>query len=137
MPESVGVVGRWLRRLIGPLPRASTAPLVVFDLDYANGRLFMVLTNTGTEPALDVSVAFDKPLPGLCGTKDFATLPLFSRLPVLRPGREVRLFFDAGPSIGAIGRFSAAVKWSLACGDARSATYVHDTAIYKHWPDAQ
>jgi hypothetical protein len=84
---------------------------VVFDLDYEDGRLFFVLTNTGSEPALEVDVEFDRPLRGLGGTREFADLPVFSCLPVLRPGKEIRLFFDAGPTISLVGRFTATTQW--------------------------
>lgn len=136
MTEPLGVMKRLLHRLLGQSPQTSAAPLIVLDLDYSQGRLFMILANTGTEAALDITVTFDKPLTGLGGTRDFSSLPLFSGLPVLRPGREIRLFFEAGPSIGSIGRFTARTHWSSVTGAEQVAEYVHDTAIYRAWPEA-
>ncbi len=127
--------GRLIDRLFGRPSAARGGGLVVLDLDYEAGRLHIVLANSGSEPALNVSVDFDRPLMGLGGSEDFATLPVFSDLPVLRPGKAIRLFLDAGPSISAIGPFTATVRWQATSGASRRARYRHDTAIFRRWPE--
>lgn len=118
-----------------PARGRGTTSLVIFDLDYEAGRLFLVLTNTGQEPALSVRVDFDGPLRGLGGTHDFADLPIFAGLPVLRPGKVIRLFCEAGPAIGRIGRIGVTVHWSTVDGLGQSARYEHDVAVFRDWPE--
>ncbi len=132
MPE--GLFGRWCRRPEAPA-RSRAGPLVVFDLDYSDGVLHLVVANTGDEPAFDVRVAFDGPLPGLGGERDLARLPLFDGLPMLRPGKEIRLFCDAGAAVGRIGRIGATVHWRGNDGSSGRARYEHDTAVYGQWPE--
>jgi hypothetical protein len=141
----VGPVSRLLERLgvrpVGDPPSgadahaAGTRAFVVLDLDYAAGVLHLVLANTGAEAALDVSVTFDRPVVGLGGQLDFAKVPLFSGLSVLRPGREIRLLCEAGPAITGIGRFRATVRWSTPDGGRHRADFEHDTALYRLWPE--
>lgn len=130
------IVNRFFQRLFSPNSGGREQPsFVVFDLDYRNGRLFLILTNTGSEPALDVSVEFDRPLRGLGGTREFADLPIFRGLPVLRPGKEIRLFFDAGPAISSVGQFTATTRWSTPGGDCHATRFRHDTSVFRDWPE--
>ena len=128
-----GLLGRWCRRPKVPV-QERVGPLVVFDLDYVDGALFLVVANTGDETAFDVRVAFDDALPGLGGELDLAGLPVFSGLPLLRPGREIRLFCEAGAAVARIGRIVATVRWRTPAGVAGSGRYEHDTALFRQWP---
>ena len=115
---------------------------VVLDLEVADGRVHLVLANCGDAVATDISVKFSRPLRGLGNTLVISKLPLFKRLGVLRPGVELRVFWDAAHTIVA-GReaepFSAAVSWTEPLRVSRtrfSATYEHDPSIYRVWPES-
>lgn len=115
---------------------------VVLDLDVADGRMHLVLANCGDAVATDVRVKFSRRLRGLGDTVVISTLPLFKSLGVLRPEKELRVFWDAAHAIVS-GKeaepFSAIVSWSepQRPGRARfSATYLHDPSIYRWWPES-
>ena len=115
---------------------------VVLDLDVADGRVHLVLANCGDAVATDVSVKFSRKLRGLGATVVISDLPLFKQVGVLRPGRELRVLWDAAPVI-VRGKeaepFSATVSWSEPGRDSRarrSATYRHDPSIYRMWPES-
>lgn len=113
---------------------------VVLDLEVADGRAHLVLTNCGDAVATDVRVTFSRPLVGVGGSVVLSELPLFTKLGVLRPGILLRLFWDAAPALLA-GResqpFEATVTWTeagIARRVRRRATYRHDPAIFRVWP---
>jgi hypothetical protein len=63
-------------------------------------------------------VEFSRALIGIGGSLDVSGLPLFKRLGVLRPGRTLRVFWDAAPTLFAQDRqsspFVATVTWDEA-----------------------
>ena len=69
-------------------------PEVLLDVECLAGQLFLVLANVGCATAFDVKVEFKRPLWGVGGEVDVAGLRIFRRLPLLRPGKEVRVFVD-------------------------------------------
>lgn len=124
---------------LAPSPIHRTAQ-VVLDVEMRDGRAHLVLANCGDAVATEVRVTFSRPIAGVGGTVLLSDLPLFSRLGVLRPGQELRIFWDATPALLS-GReaepFEATVQW-LEPGTGRRArrraTYRHDPAIYRVWP---
>jgi hypothetical protein len=111
---------------------------VVLDVDVDGDRVHLVLVNCGTAAATDVRVEFSRPLKGLGGSLDLSALPLFTQLGVLRPGRTLRVFWDAAPSLlhdrDQSGPFTATVSWSERGRPRQHAQYRHDLSIYRRWP---
>lgn len=111
---------------------------VVLDVEVERGLVHLVLTNCGDAVATDVSVTFSHPLIGLGGTLEVSSLALFQRLGVLRPGRDLRVFWDTAPSLLAkkdqVAPFVASVSWTAPAGTRHRAEYHHDLSIYRVWP---
>lgn len=111
---------------------------VVLDVDVDDDRVHLVLANCGTAVATDIRVEFSRPLIGLGGSLDISALPVFAHLGVLRPGRTLRVFWDAAPSL-LHGReqaapFTATVSWHERSKSHERASYHHDLSIYRQWP---
>lgn len=113
---------------------------VVLDVEVECHRVHLVLANCGDAVATDVEVKFSRDLAGLGGSLKISALPVFTRLGVLRPGRALRIFWDAAPALLAqratISPFVATVSWSERSRPRQSADYHHDLSIYKDWPEA-
>lgn len=121
---------------MGEHPKA--APVVLLDLDYTDGAFEIVLVNIGTDAVFDVGVSFSRELVGIGGSKVISNLPLWKHLHVLRPAREIRVFFDSGPNVFRSGPhepFSATVAWHIFTGERRSATYKHHFETYRDLPE--
>lgn len=69
-------------------------PEVLLDVEFADERLYLVLANVGAATAFDVSVTFQRPLRGVGGEVVVSDLRIFRHLPLLRPGKEIRVFLD-------------------------------------------
>ena len=113
---------------------------VVLDVDVEHGQVHVVLVNCGDAVATDVSVEFSRELTGLDGGSTISTLPVFRRLGVLRPGRVLRIFWDAAPAL--LGKreelrpFTATVSWNERDRPRQRATYRHDLSVYREWPES-
>jgi hypothetical protein len=132
-----------------PKPPADTAPSavsghetrgaeVVLDVDVDDDRVHLVLANCGTAVATGVRVEFSRTLMGLGGSLDVSALPVFAHLGVLRPGKSLRIFWDAAPSLLQSGEqaslFTATVSWNERSRPRQHAQYQHDLSIYRRWP---
>jgi hypothetical protein len=120
----------------GPARRAE----VVLDLDVESGMAHLVLANCGDAVATNVRVEFSRTLTGVDGVV-VSALPVFKQLGVLRPGRTLRILWDAAPSLLArreeAAPFSATVSWSERLTRTRQrAEYHHDPSTYRHWPES-
>lgn len=113
---------------------------VVLDVDVEKDRVHLVLANCGDAVATDVEVKFSRALLGLGGSMRISALPIFNRLGVLRPGRVVRIFWDAAPSLlaqkGQVAPFVATVSWSERSRSRQQVDYHHDLSIYRQLPEA-
>ena len=113
---------------------------VVLDVDVEKDRVHLVLANCGDAVATDVQVKFSRALLGLGGSMRISDLPIFTKLGVLRPGRAVRIFWDAAPSLlaqrGQAAPFVATVSWGERSGARQQVDYRHDLSIYKQLPEA-
>ena len=111
---------------------------VVLDVDVEDHRVHLVLANYGDAVATDVQVKFSRVLSGLGGSLDVSGLPVFKRLGVLRPGRVLRIFWDAAPSLlsqrAQTAPFVATVTWSERLRPRQQAEYSHDLSVYKQLP---
>jgi hypothetical protein len=123
-----------------PVPPGSRSAEVVLDVDVDHDRVHLILANCGDAAAMDVQVEFSRPLVGIGGTLDVSALPVFKRLGVLRPGRVLRIFWDAAPTLitrrGHPSPFVATVSWSERRRPRQRAEYHHDLSIYEHWPES-
>lgn len=112
-------------------------PLVVLDVDYANGVFELVLVNIGADAARDISVGFTRKLLGAGGVI-VSDLPIFSRLRTLRPGKEIRVFVDSAVDLfrrRKTNAFGSVVKWKDAAGKDHRASYRHDLDAYRGLPE--
>ncbi len=119
-------------------PAGERSAEVVLDVEVENDRVHLVLANCGDAVATDVEVKFSRALVGLGGSIRISSLPIFAKLGVLRPGRAVRIFWDAAPSLlaqkGETAPFVATVSWSERSGSRQQVDYHHDLSIYKQLP---
>lgn len=109
-------------------------PEVILDVVFEDGLLFLALRNLGARPALAVSTEFGRPLQGLGGTKDVASLPLFRRLEFLAPGREVRTLLDTTTSWfrrRQPTKLTARIAYRDERGERYATTVKHDLAVYR------
>jgi hypothetical protein len=113
---------------------------VVLDVDVEGDRVHLVLANCGDAVATDVQVTFSRALVGLGGSLRVSDLPIFKTLGVLRPGRAVRIFWDAAPSLltqrGQAAPFVATVSWSERSRSRQKVEYHHDLSVYRELPQA-
>lgn len=113
---------------------------VVLDVELIDGGFYLVLVNIGDGVAHDVSVVFEPELIG-ADTMVVSALPLWKRLRMLRPDREMRVFFDTMHAVFARPRgqqqFRAVVKWKLAPRKVEGRTYQHDLGAFRGLPDVR
>ena len=123
------------RRLAAePAPARGRAAEVVLDVDVDGDRVHLVLANCGDALATDVTVEFSRPLGGP-GDAPVSDLPVFKRLGVLRPGRTLRVFWNAASALfGRDDPFVATVTWNERSRSRQRAEYRHDLSIYRRWP---
>lgn len=115
------------------LPEADD-PVVLLDTELDDGKLFLVLANPGRRTAFEVKVDFAGPLMGLGGEHDLTEKRLFRGLPLLRPGREIRIFVDGARQLFARDQetaFQARVSWRSRHGDPFAQTFRHDLALWE------
>ena len=75
-------------------PPGPSDPEVLLDVELVDEKLYLVLVNAGPVTAFDVVVEFQKPLIGVGGEVVISEMKLFRHLPMLRPGKELRVFID-------------------------------------------
>ena len=123
-----------------PSPAGVRSAEVVLDVDVVKDRVHLVLANCGDAVATDVQVTFSRALVGLGGSLRVSGLPVFTKLGVLRPGRVLRIFWDAAPSLlthkGQAAPFVATVSWSERSRPRQQVDYHHDLSIYRQLPEA-
>lgn len=123
-----------------PSPISARSAEVVLDVDVENDRVHLVLANCGDAVATDVQVKFSRTLVGLSGSLRVSSLPIFTKLGVLRPGRTVKVFWDAAPTLlaqkGQSEPFVATVSWSERSRSRQQVDYHHDLSVYRQLPAA-
>lgn len=122
--------------VVGPGHRSAE---VVLDVDVDQDRVHLVLTNCGDAVATEIRVEFSRALVGIGGALGVSDLPVFKRLGVLRPGRVLRVFWDAAHTLLAqrehSAPFVATVSWNEPFRPRQRAEYHHDLSIYRQWPE--
>jgi hypothetical protein len=107
---------------------------VILDVVFDRGLLFLVLANTGDEPAHAVRVKLDAAVSGAGGARRIDRLALFRKLEFLAPRKSIEVFLDRSDAYFARGeptRLTAAVTWRTSEGERRATTIVHDLEIYR------
>lgn len=121
-----------------PAPPVRSAE-VVLDIEVDRDCVHLVLENCGDAVATEIQVQFSQPLVGVGGSLGISDLPVFRRLGVLRPGRALRIFWDAAPTLvagrGEAAAFVATVSWNERSRPRQRVEYHHDLAIYRQWPE--
>lgn len=121
------------------LPDGFRAAEVVLDIEVERDRVHLILANCGDAVATEVRVEFSRELIGIGGSLAVSGLPVFRRLGVLRPGRALRVFWDAAPALFARRDhalpFVATVSWNERLRPHQRAEYHHDLSIYEQWPE--
>lgn len=69
-------------------------PEVLLDVTCEDGCLYLVLANDGAATAFGVTVTFKRPVMGAGGEVEVSAAGVWRRLPLLRQGREIRVFLD-------------------------------------------
>jgi hypothetical protein len=115
-------------------------PEVLLDVEHAHGCLYLVLVNVGPATAFDVRVNFAKPLLGAGGAVDVAALEVFRKLPLLRAGKEIRVFVDVARDL--LGRRGAKQVRAQVTYRSRERgrlgeTFVHDLRMWRDWPEVR
>ena len=107
---------------------------MLFDVEFAEGLLFLAVANRGKSPAVSVSFRFESPFTGLGGAQEMTRLPLFRRIEFLAPGREIRTLLDS--SAGYFARrqptkLAVEIRWRDEDGARYGRRIVHDLRIYR------
>jgi len=109
-------------------------PDVIVDFLFEDGMLFVAVQNIGSQPALQVHVAFDPPFKGLGGTTSIPELPLFRNIEFLAPSRSIRTLLDSSAAYFARQepqQITATASYLDRSGQKFSCTMHHDLAIYR------
>lgn len=112
---------------------------MVLDVELEDGALWLVLANDSQWPAFDVTAEFEAPLLGVGGEVDVADLEVFGGLPLLRPGRELRVFVDVALRFFAREEptsIRARVSWESRQGERFAQEFHHDLAVWKDFGES-
>jgi hypothetical protein len=109
-------------------------PDVIVDFVFEDGTLFVAVQNIGSQPAVQVHVAFDPPFKGLGGTTSIPELPLFRKIEFLAPSRSIRTLLDSSAAYFARQepeQITATASYTDRAGQKFSSTMRHDLSIYR------
>ena len=113
---------------------------VVLDVEFDDvGGVHLVLANCGDAVATQIQVRFSRRLDGRGEDPPVSGLPIFRRLGVLRPGRELRVLWDMTQALfpgqgNAPEPFTCTVSWVEQGGQHQQATYEHDLSVFVNLP---
>jgi len=119
-------------------PEASR-PEVIFDIEFADGLLFVSLRNIGARPAYSVKTHLSPPFKGLGGTQPFNELPIFAGIEFFAPGKQIRFLLDSAPAWFARGEpvaITAQLLYADDQGKAFQTVVKHNLEIYRSLPYA-
>lgn len=92
------------------------------------------MRNFGDRPAIAVACKFEQPFKGLGGSQDMTALPLFRRIELLAPGREIRTLLDSSAAYfkrREPTKLAATLSWRGEDGERFERHVVHDLRIYR------
>jgi hypothetical protein len=109
-------------------------PEVIFDIDFADGLLFISLRNIGSRPAYGVRTHLSPLLHGFGGTQVLNELPVFSGIEFFAPGKEIRFLIDSAAAWFARREpveIAAQLEYSDDRGNSYRTTVKHNLEIYR------
>jgi hypothetical protein len=112
-------------------------PDVIIEFLFDHGLFFISLRNIGDQPAVGVSVKFDKKIVGPDRQKDISSLSLFRNLEFLGPGREIVTFLDSSSSYfqrKQPTKIAARITYSDSEKRKYEVTINHDLEVYRELP---
>jgi len=116
----------------------SERPWVILDTECERGEVFLLLMNVGVEPAYDVHTQFDRELAGLDREHPVSKRKIFQKMPLMRPGREIAVFYQAARLLFSENkeplRFRATVTYRDVQGQAYREVFEHDLEVYRDLP---
>ena len=112
----------------------TSGPEVVLDVERRSGAFLLILANTGSSTAFEPRVRFEPAVKGLGGTVDLSELPIWSGLPMLRPGASIEVLLDTMAIPTAETRFVATVGFTDGTGTKFERAYRHDLHVYDDLP---
>ncbi len=116
------------------VPPGPGDPEVLLDVECAQGCLYLVLVNVGPVTAFKITVDFHEPLLGAGGDVDVAGFQIFRRLPLLRAGKEIRVFVDLARDLLARRQtklVKARVRYETRDGKYLGEFFAHDLGIWR------
>ena len=123
------------------MPEATRTAEVVLDVELDEaGAVHLVLANCGEAVATDIRVKFSRELRGIDEDTPVSGLPIFQRLGVLRPGREVRVLWQSAEVLLKAWEedeeepFTCTVSWAERGGRRQSGMYRHDLSVFQNLP---
>ena len=115
-------------------PATVSRPEVLVEFLFDRGVLSIAVRNVGNRAALKVSVAWDRKIVGLGGTREISRLAMFRNIEFLGPGREVATLVDSSHAYFERGeplQVSALVRYHDAEGTGYEQRIAHDLEIYR------
>jgi hypothetical protein len=109
-------------------------PDVIVDFVFDRGLFFIELSNIGDSPAFDITVAFDKNIRGVEGTKSVSSQSMFTSTAFMPPGKKITTFLDKSASYFLRGEptiVRTSVEFSDRDRQRHSNVITHNLGIYR------
>lgn len=120
-----------------PIKRTSD-PAIVVDLLWRDRCFYFVLANISDRSMRDIRVAFRRKVIGMGGAVDIASLPIWTTLGLMPPGKRIEVTIDRDAVFFANNR-SGPLAVSISYSDGDGATWraqvTHDFGSYRDFPD--
>ncbi len=122
-----------------PRPTRPSAELKVYlDLLLRDRVLLFVLENCGDEPATDVRVKFRRKIFGLGGDREISSLPIWSRLAFMPPGKVIEVPIDRAEVFFAkqgIKPVTVSISYTDGAGRSVNGRITHDFEAWRGLPE--
>ncbi|GEM_PF-1069275 len=112
-------------------------PILIADFVLREDLLFLLLANYSLQPALNVKVQFNQPLPGLPPIKDFTQLSIFTKLRYVAPLKEFEIVINKISTIlNELKKKEIEIRISFEDEQRNSfeQRILHDLSIYQDFP---
>jgi hypothetical protein len=119
------------------LVKYDKVPEIVFDFEYKDGLLFIILENIGYAPAYGLSVKFDKKVIGHLD-RQIDAMNVFTALAYMPPGKKFQIFVDSFKSYLAKEQpliVNISLRYSDKFHRSHSESIMHNLSIYKDLPE--
>ena len=119
------------------LVKYDKVPEIVFDFEYKDGLLFIILENIGYAPAYRLSVKFDRKVIGHLD-RQIDAMNVFTTLAYMPPGKKFQIFVDSFKSYLAKEQpliINISLRYSDKFHCSHSESITHNLSIYKDLPE--